>query len=60
VFDLSLRVVTMGRICAAKDPAFLCRAARAAGDAPVHWLWIGGGTPADERGLRDAGVEMTG
>jgi glycosyltransferase involved in cell wall biosynthesis len=55
-----LRVVTVGRISAQKDPTFLCRAARATQDAPVRWIWIGGGEAADERAIRDAGVEVTG
>ncbi|GAA2885144.1 glycosyltransferase [Streptosporangium fragile] len=54
-----LVAVTVGRICAQKDPAFLAAAARA-GDASTRWVWIGDGDPALRRVLRDAGVVVTG
>jgi glycosyltransferase involved in cell wall biosynthesis len=57
-----LRVATLGRITAAKDPDFLRHAALAgqAADPPISWLWVGGGDPADEAALREAGVVVTG
>jgi glycosyltransferase involved in cell wall biosynthesis/GT2 family glycosyltransferase len=56
------RVVAVGRLAAQKDPRFFASAARVSRElAPdTRWIWVGGGDPAYERLLRDAGVEVTG
>lgn len=54
-----LVVISVGRICAQKDPAFLAAAARA-GDSSTKWIWVGDGDPALRRVLEDAGVVVTG
>ncbi|WP_432524247.1 glycosyltransferase family 4 protein [Kineococcus sp. SYSU DK006] len=57
-----LRVVTVGRMSAQKDPGFFAdvvrRARRAVPDS--SWTWVGGGDPEQERQLREAGVHVTG
>lgn len=59
-------IVTVGRVCAQKDPAFLLRVKalldrddRLAGSG-VTWTWVGGGAPRAEAALRAAGVRVTG
>lgn len=54
-----LTAISVGRICAQKDPAFLAEAARAAGPS-TRWIWAGDGDPALRRTLEDAGVVVTG
>jgi glycosyltransferase involved in cell wall biosynthesis len=56
----SLRVATVGRISPQKDPDFLCRTARLTRGLPIDWIWVGGGDPASESALRDAGIRVTG
>ncbi|MFI6881631.1 glycosyltransferase [Streptosporangium canum] len=51
--------ISVGRICAQKDPAFLASAARSS-DPSTRWVWIGDGDPALRRVLEDAGVVVTG
>ena len=60
--EARLCLATLGRITPAKDPAFFLRMVRLGRELglPVRWLWVGGGAPADERELRDAGVLTTG
>lgn len=53
-------VVTVGRITAAKDPAFFERVVAACGADDVDWTWIGAGESDDEARLRALGVEVTG
>jgi glycosyltransferase involved in cell wall biosynthesis len=57
-----LRLATLGRITPAKDPAFFRRLVVLGRDLglPLRWIWVGGGAPADEQALRDAGVLVTG
>lgn len=54
-----LTAVSVGRVCAQKDPAFLAAAARASGPE-VRWVWAGDGDPALRRVLAEAGVTVTG
>lgn len=54
-----LVAVSVGRVCAQKDPAFFAAAARAS-DESIRWVWIGDGDPALRRVLQDAGVVVTG
>lgn len=57
-----LCIATLGRITAAKDPEFfrcLVLLGRDLG-LPFRWIWVGGGDPADEQELREAGVLVTG
>jgi glycosyltransferase involved in cell wall biosynthesis len=58
----ALRLATLGRITPAKDPAFFRRLVLLGQDLglPLRWIWVGGGSPADERALREAGVLVTG
>jgi glycosyltransferase involved in cell wall biosynthesis len=58
-------VVTVGRVCAQKDPEYFAQAAQAyRGSRP--WVWIGGADHDDPKGqeyllrLMAAGVEVTG
>lgn len=57
-----LRLATLGRITPAKDPTFFRRLVLLGRDLglPLHWIWVGGGDPADEQALRDVGVLVTG
>jgi glycosyltransferase involved in cell wall biosynthesis len=57
-----LRVATLGRITPAKDPGFFRRLVLLGRDLdlPLRWIWVGGGEPAAEQALRDAGVLVTG
>ena len=52
----------LGRISPQKGPDFFGSAAQLsrASALPLRWIWVGGGEPADERKLRDAGAEVTG
>ncbi|GAA3224123.1 glycosyltransferase family 4 protein [Dactylosporangium siamense] len=55
-------IVTVGRVRAQKDPAFLLRVkALLDRDHPgTRWTWVGGGDPRAEAALRAAGVRVTG
>jgi glycosyltransferase involved in cell wall biosynthesis len=59
-------VVTMGRICAQKDPLYFAEAASYYTDRPRPWVWIGGADDGDKRAaeylaeLDQAGVIITG
>ncbi|WP_305092747.1 glycosyltransferase family 4 protein [Prescottella sp. R16] len=53
-------VVTVGRISAQKDPAFLARVVEHAADPSIEWTWIGDGDAGLKRRLVDAGVTVTG
>jgi glycosyltransferase involved in cell wall biosynthesis len=57
-----LRLATLGRITPAKDPGFFRRLVQLGRerDLPLAWMWVGGGEPAAEQALRDAGVQVTG
>jgi glycosyltransferase involved in cell wall biosynthesis len=57
-----LRVAMLGRISPQKGPDFFRRAVELsrAASLPFRWIWVGGGEPADERRLREAGAEVTG
>jgi glycosyltransferase involved in cell wall biosynthesis len=57
-----LCLVTVGRITPAKDPEFFRRLVLLGRDLslPLRWIWVGGGDPADEQELREAGVLVTG
>jgi glycosyltransferase involved in cell wall biosynthesis len=57
-----LRLAMLGRISPQKGPNFFRRAVELsqALALPLRWIWIGGGKPADERALREAGAEVTG
>jgi len=57
-----LCLATVGRITPAKDPAFFRRLVLLGREQglPLRWIWVGGGDPAEERALRDAGVLVTG
>ena len=57
-----LVVTAIGRLAPQKGPELFARAAlrsRAAGH-PSRWVWVGGGEPDLEDGLRRAGVRVTG
>lgn len=56
-----LRVVTVGRLTAAKDPDFLAAAAASPAGRRLQWKWIviPGGDDRYARRLSDAGVELT-
>jgi glycosyltransferase involved in cell wall biosynthesis len=62
--DGPLTVGTVGRLCAQKDPGFLCELIRAMRrdhpGAQVRWLWIGDGEPDRRREVESLGVEVTG
>jgi glycosyltransferase involved in cell wall biosynthesis len=60
--EARLCLATLGRITPAKDPAFFRRLVVLGRELglPVRWLWVGGGGPADEQELREAGVLTTG
>lgn len=59
-------MVTMGRVCAQKDPLYFAEAADYYTDRPRPWVWIGGATEDDKRApeylarLEEAGVIVTG
>jgi glycosyltransferase involved in cell wall biosynthesis len=57
-----LRLAMLGRISPQKGPNFFRRAVELsqALALPLRWIWVGGGKPADERALREAGAEVTG
>jgi len=57
-----LRLATLGRITPAKDPGFFLRLVALGRELglPLRWIWVGGGEPAEEQALRDAGVVVTG
>jgi glycosyltransferase involved in cell wall biosynthesis len=57
-----LRLAALGRIAPQKDPGFFRQAVLVTRSEalPVEWLWIGGGDPAAELALREAGVQVTG
>jgi glycosyltransferase involved in cell wall biosynthesis len=57
-----LRLATLGRITPQKDPEFFRRLVLLGRrlELPLEWTWIGGGEPAAERALQDAGVLVTG
>lgn len=55
----SRTIVTVGRVSAAKDPAFFL-AVKAAGPVDARWCWLGGGSPADVAALEREGVEVSG
>jgi len=57
-----LRLAMLGRISPQKGPNFFRRAVERsqALALPLRWIWVGGGEPADERALREAGAEVTG
>jgi glycosyltransferase involved in cell wall biosynthesis len=57
-----LRLAMLGRISPQKGPNFFRRAVELsqALALPLRWIWVGGGEPADERALREAGAEVTG
>ena len=57
-----LRLATLGRITPAKDPGFFRRLVLLGRELglPLRWIWVGGGEPAEEQRLRDAGVVVTG
>jgi glycosyltransferase involved in cell wall biosynthesis len=56
------RLAMLGRISPQKGPDFFRRAVELsqALALPLRWVWVGGGEPADERALREAGAEVTG
>jgi glycosyltransferase involved in cell wall biosynthesis len=62
--DGPLTIGTVGRLCAQKDPGFLCELIRALRrDHPgteVRWLWIGDGEPDRRCEVESLGVEVTG
>jgi glycosyltransferase involved in cell wall biosynthesis len=57
-----LRLATLGRITPQKDPEFFRRLVLLGRelDLPLRWIWVGGGEPAAEQALREAGVLVTG
>lgn len=59
VTDRPMRAVTVGRICAQKDPHFLARATRIRDDS-ISWAWIGDGDARLRHVLESAGVHVTG
>ncbi|MFF0817861.1 glycosyltransferase [Rhodococcus sp. NPDC003318] len=58
--DGRLRIVTVGRISAQKDPLFLARVAQLVDVHSVAWMWVGDGDPALKAALLDSGIEVTG
>lgn len=62
-FQLPLRIVTAGRICAAKDPDHFIHVKRyVESELQLHatWEWLGGGREANAERLRAAGVVVSG
>lgn len=58
-----LRIATVGRVTAQKDPDFFLKVlarVRDRSDLAVDWLWIGDGEPSSVDKLRQAGVRVTG
>jgi glycosyltransferase involved in cell wall biosynthesis len=62
-FQLPVRIVTAGRICAAKDPDHFIHVKRyVESELQLHasWEWLGGGREAPTERLRAAGVSVSG
>jgi glycosyltransferase involved in cell wall biosynthesis len=57
-----LRLATLGRIMPQKGPEYFRRLVLLGRelDLPLRWIWVGGGEPAAEQALREAGVLVTG
>jgi glycosyltransferase involved in cell wall biosynthesis len=57
-----LRLATLGRIMPQKGPEYFRRLVLLGRelDLPLCWIWVGGGEPAAEQALREAGVLVTG
>lgn len=57
-----LKIVMVGRILPQKDPAFFYEAVKLAKERNLNaeFIWLGGGNPAWEKKLRDAGVTVSG
>lgn len=55
-----LRIGTVGRICAQKNPELFVQIVKACRELPVEFVWVGAGDPENIVKLRQEGVLVTG